>query len=209
MPHKPNNFSFFRALRFILPYGIAVLLGLLLGIYLPNWNVVQFEKKLSFGEALSSLVSICVALVVGLVVDKRMQDTRGEKDLLLRRTEALLNPLRELEEKVVGAAYSYTAAASGIKRMRLSLSSLKQCLDEHGYKAGVDDCVTADKLLDNLRDQMTGDFEANKSTRGSHKKAKVQNGAVSVDHNIRSAVEGSCSRIRDTLHDLLMAINSR
>lgn len=99
---------------------LAFLMGCLVG-KMVHLHIVNFQREVSPVHALSVLGTIFVAVFVAVLIDRNKSKDRNEKELFLRRVDAIAEIADGLHESVVTGEIKLIEATSKIKRIKSSI----------------------------------------------------------------------------------------
>lgn len=113
---KKVNYNNILSIVYLL---LAVISGVVIGKII-DFPFFELDKHLNIVEISSIITTILAAFLITNVLEKNKQDSRIEKDLLIKRLGDIDHLFDDIITKIGTDKYSYIEAASTIKRIRTS-----------------------------------------------------------------------------------------
>jgi hypothetical protein len=107
---------------------ISFIAGITIGKFI-TFPFFEIDKHLNVVEISSILTTLIAAYLITNVLEKSKQNFRVEKDLLIKRLEDIDHMYDDISLKIDSANFSYSEAASIIKRIRTSFTCLFKLLE--------------------------------------------------------------------------------
>lgn len=183
--------------------ALCGILGFVLGVSFGYSPLINFDWTLGLNQIVSTASAVTIAVFAAWFLDRRKQDYRTERDLLLRRAEQARDTLKQFESLSAGCDYDYAAASAAVKSSRTALAGLRACLQDRGYPVAAELCTGIDTKFHELRDTLT-DGQAQRSVG----KRAVRKGRVAVDEAVKAHIESLVTRIGNDYFDLMLRINA-
>jgi len=120
-----------RALE--IAFGILFLFtGFFAGLF-TNYHLnfkFQFRDTIEPAAFLSTLCTVILAFIVGIIWNRRQYAENSSKEILVKRLEEMQEFSADFSVRAGGDSFFWTDATSGIKRLRTGLSSVGRLADE-------------------------------------------------------------------------------
>ena len=136
----------------ILTSTVIFIAGFLLG-KLYKIPYFELEKKINPVDIFSIVVTISLAIIITKYIEKEKEDTRTEKDLLIKRLDNIFDWLEDNKAKIYLEAY-YQEVTYYIKKISTNINYLFSAIAETEIKANN---LKSDinNSIKNIRDLMT------------------------------------------------------
>lgn len=79
---------------------VLVAVGVAVGIAIRHYHFIPLEDKINIVDLATLLVTIFLAIYIPAFLDKQMQNSRYEKDVIIRKIEALQSSFKEVNKLV-------------------------------------------------------------------------------------------------------------
>lgn len=187
---------------------IAILaVGIVLGKFI-NVSYFKIEEKIDLISIVSLAVTLFAAWYISKILDKEKEDSRTEKDLILKRTEDIYQLIDGSHQKVVSGKIPFQEASSHLKRINTSISSIYRILEKIPLQT---DQVLKENLLINnrkLRDLLTNTPIINdQQIQGSNLPIEVKNGIIYLNRNRIAEIEFEYDKLKDNILLMQLSIN--
>lgn len=186
-----------------------VLIGILIGKFI---SVPHFEvsKSLDLIDVFSVLVTILIAILLTVFFDKRKNDSRNEKDIILRRVDNVYEITSELQKESISGKIPYTEAASSIKRISTSMQSIYNAIEKCQFTIKNDIKESIKIAIGDLRDILTDTPKINKEEmENSVLSIKVKDGIIFFNRQRVIQIESKFDVLKDCLLELEIRINKK
>lgn len=185
----------------------AFALGVVVG-KLFNFRYFKVDESINTIDVISVAVTIFAAYIVTKVLDKEKQDTRTEKDLIIKRTEDIYQLIDDSNNKVITGSIKYQEAASHFKRINVSLNCIYRILAN--TKIELDETLKK-SIVGNtkkLRDLLTDTPKISETEiQNSNLPNEVKDSIVHLTQNRILEIETEYDKLRDNILLLQLAIN--
>lgn len=185
-----------------------VSLGIVIGKFvniLPHFKV---DETVNLVDVLSIIATLFLAWYVSKILDKEQQDSRGEKDLILKRIEDIYQLIDESHRKVIFTKVAYQEAASYCKRINLSLKTIFTVIECIEFSIDADLKGKLQANSKKLRDLLTNTPPlANPSQQLSTPPITVTGGILHLSENRVLEVENEYDNLKNNVLLLEISIN--
>lgn len=89
---------------------VLVLVGVAIGIVIGHYHLLPLEEKINIIDLATLLVTIFLALYIPAFLDKQIQNKRYEKDVIIRKIEALQSSFKDVNKLVTECAQKGAAS---------------------------------------------------------------------------------------------------
>lgn len=147
-------------------YLIALFLvafGILIGIAISHYHNIPLEDKINIVDLATLLVTVILAFYIPMYIDKKMQNSRYEKDVIIRKIEALQSSFKEVNKLVTECVQKGSVSQANCKLIINSFTSISNelgsviSLIEYCYLKKLDNELTELKSLrKEYKDLVTG-----------------------------------------------------
>jgi|694.fasta_scaffold03634_8 hypothetical protein len=79
---------------------ILIVIGIALGIAIRHYYMIPLEEKINIVDLTTLLITIFLALYIPAFLDRRIQDKRYEKEVIIRKIEMLQNSFKDVNKLV-------------------------------------------------------------------------------------------------------------
>lgn len=114
----------------VFAFGLAVLLGVLLGLFASKSGALSFSGDVSAGNIFQACATIGSAWIVTLYLQKAVNDDRKQKELLLQQFDLLLSLLGEFEE--INSESELLTVNNLLKKISLKSVFIAKCMEDCG-----------------------------------------------------------------------------
>ncbi|WP_424964064.1 hypothetical protein [Ekhidna sp.] len=190
-------------------YFSLVAVGFLIAKF---FDIPHFEikKEVDLISILSILVTVWLAVIITTVFDKRKSDFRIEKDIVIRRVDSIYNLVGELQRKSVSGEIEYTNAASSLKRINTSLSSLYKLIEKCQFSIADDIRSSLRESVSILKDELTDTPKlTTEQIQNSDIPMEVKDGMIHFNKHKVAQLESSFDKLSDLLLELQIRINKK
>jgi hypothetical protein len=178
--------------------------GVLFDKWVKNWAFLTLKAEIDIFSAITSLISIFLTLAVAfwvtMVLEKRTNDQRTQKDIIIRHTGLLFSILEDLRTKVRLGSIEYLLAASWIKRLNVNTSFIVVEL----VKASIDD-GTAHEIL--IQDELSVLKVMMTNSVANDPDLRIVNGIISISEPRRILIEGQLDKVLNEFFKFELTIN--
>lgn len=146
-----------KTVKFIVLPIIGFVL-LYLGFVVGKINMIQpfiVERNVNLVDLSSLIATIILAILVTLYFDKKSNNNRLEKDLIIKKIENISHVVENLHNETDKAVIGYSEAASGIKRINVSLDALFKTSEDCHFTICEQTKTEGVTLISELRDLLT------------------------------------------------------
>lgn len=186
-----------------------VLLGILIGKYI-DFPYFEISKSIDLTNLLSILVTILLAILITVFFDKRKNDNRVEKDLILRRVENVYEITNELQREAISGVIPYTEAASSIKRINTSMQSIYKTVEKCEFSIKDDIKESIKIAISDLRDILTDTPKFNEAQiKSSDLPIEVKDGVIKYNRQRIGQIEAKFDILKDKLLELEIRVNKK
>ncbi len=186
-----------------------VFIGVLIGKFI---SVPHFEvsKSLDLIDIFSVLVTILIAILLTVFFDKRKNDSRIEKDLILRRVDNVYEITCDLQQESISGKIPYTEAASSIKRISTSMQSIYNTIEKCQFTIKNDIKESIKSAIGDLRDILTDTPKINEEViENSDLSIEVKDGIIFFNRQRIIQMESKFDVLKDCLLELEIRINKK
>lgn len=186
-----------------------VFIGILIGklISVPYFEV---SKSIDLIDIFSVLVTIIIAILLTVFFDKRKNDSRIEKDLILRRVDNVYEIICELQKESISGTIPYTEAASSIKRISTSMRSIYNTIEKCQFTIKKDIKESIKIAIIDLRNILTDTPIINENEiENSDLDIKVKDGNIIFKKQKLIQIESKFDVLKDFLLELEIRINKK
>ncbi|MEX2345699.1 MAG: hypothetical protein WD604_08810 [Balneolaceae bacterium] len=186
-----------------------VLIGVLIGKFIsfPNFEI---SRSLDLVNISSIIVTILLAVLITVFFDKRKNDNRIEKDLILRRVDNVYEITNELQKESISGEIPYTEAASSIKRINTSIQSIYRTVEKCQFSIKNDIKESIKFAIGDLRDILTDTPKVTEEQiENSDLPIEVKNGIIHFNRQRIGQIESKFDRLKDCLLELEIRINKK
>ncbi|TWI96826.1 hypothetical protein JN11_03939 [Mucilaginibacter frigoritolerans] len=192
-------------------YSIFLLvIGVLLGKTIQRWPILKVKTEVDTVGAMVSLISIGatlgVAYWVASILESKKENNRVEKDLIIRRIDAVYALIEETKNNVAAQAIDFTLAVSNIKRISVNIIAVIEAVKktkitlEDLHKANI---VTA---ISTLKDLLTNTPPI-KEEHLADLPIDVREGIIHMSTERKLQIDAEFDKIKWLIFDLELAIN--
>lgn len=186
-----------------------VLVGVVLGKFI-DFPYFEISKKVDLINALSILVTILIAVLITVFFDKRKNDNRIEKDLILRRVDNVYEITNDLQKESISGEIPYTEAASMIKRINTSIQSIYKTVEKCQFTIENDIKESIKNAISDLRNILTDTPKINEEKiEKSDLPIEVKDGVISYNRQRIGQIEAKFDGLKDCLLELEVRINKK
>lgn len=176
-----------------IPYFCSAALGFVVGKMI-SFQDFEISKAIDLVDLLSIIVTLLIAYIVSKVIDKEKQDSRIEKDLLLKRVEDIYQLSEESQALLAKSDVLYQDATSSIKQTYVTLNTICKVITKTSIKVNEDFRGIILNNLRTLKDILTKD-------------TPVTAGVIHLNRDKIILVEGEFSKLKDNILLFQLAIN--
>lgn len=186
-----------------------ILVGIVIGKFL-DFPYFEISKTIDLTNILSILVTILLAILITVFFDKKKNDNRIEKDLILRRVENVYEITNELQREAISGAIPYTEAASSIKRINTSMQSIYRTVEKCEFTIKDDIKQSIKSAISDLRDILTDTPKLTEAQiESSDLPIEVKDGIISFNRQRIGQIEARFDILKDNLLELEIRINKK
>lgn len=186
-----------------------ILLGVLIGKFMdfPHFEV---SKDIDLVNISSIVVTVLLAVLITVFFDKRRNDNRIEKDLILRRVDNVYEITNGLQNESISGEIPYTEAASSIKRINTSMQSIYKTVEKCQFSIKDDIKESIKSAISELRDILTDTPKmAEDQIENSDLPIEVKDGIIKFNRQRISQIEARFDALKDCLLELEIRINKK
>ena len=147
--------------------------GFIIGKFVNIIQVFQVDKDINLVELTSVFVNILLVIYISTVIDKNKQDTRIEKDILIKRVEEISKALDETVQKTLLGQTTVQEAASQIKTTNIAIDAIYKLMEENKRFSNSDLKIELKSNIKKIRSLLT--------TTPINLKDKVQKSNMSIE----------------------------
>lgn len=176
--------------------GVALVIGLLTGITVCNLTKesIIIKPEVSIADIFNYIITLCVAFIIGFVLNKKYENRRFEKDLLIERvadSKGLLVEYRNQGIRLQSTAVDAPDLNASARKLSSSLHSIEE-------KFKIFECHS----------QLENDFETVKRNLQAYRSFMSEMALPESSATMESADEDRQFRaLRDSLDRLIRGIN--
>ena len=89
---------------------VLVTIGIAVGIAIRHYNYIPLEDKINIIDLATLLVTVFLAIYIPAFLDRQMQNSRYEKDVIIRKIEALQTSFKEVNKLVTECVQKNTVS---------------------------------------------------------------------------------------------------
>ena len=187
---------------------VAILAIGFVGGKLINISYFKIEEKVDLFNIISIVATLFAAWYVVKVLDKEKEESRTEKDLILRRTEDIYQLISENHQKVSTGQIPYQEASSHLKRINTSISSIYRILEKLSLNVDVDLKANIIGNSRQLRELLTNTpLISEQQIQGSNLPIEVINGIIHLNNNRITEIETEYDKLKDNILLMQLSIN--
>lgn len=186
----------------VILYILFLISGCLIGEF---WNSpIHIDDQISIEinpiDIITMIVTIFLALYLAEVVEKRKQDDRVEKDLLINRIENIEHELSQSSKILNSKLILYDTLVANNKNVFIALQFVKDFIQSSSYS---DVLIHVRKLS-----ELFIDFHKN-STKIDGVEAKVEKNILNFSTNKSKELKKQITHINKCLFDLIIEVNKK
>lgn len=95
-----------------------------------TWRYFQIENKIDLLDILSLTVTLFLAIIISLVIEKNKSDNRVLKDILIKRVGEIEIMIIEVQHLISSRKVEANVINNRIKKIRMSLTTLKKLFQD-------------------------------------------------------------------------------
>lgn len=165
---------------------------------------VTMGREINPVHALSILCTLVVAVLVSIHLDRNKRRDSSQRDIYLKRIEAVSGVVEELYGRVIEGPIPYTAVTSRIKRIRASLNALlaplATAIGNRDFEAPLMNAIRE------LNEQMTKTDIA--GSRGKlPKDISIKDNVITYSGTYKAQIESGLDVLRSRLFELQLLVN--
>jgi hypothetical protein len=188
---------------------VLVSIGILIGKFY-NFPHFEISKSIDLINLLSIAVTVGLAIIITVYFDKRKNDNRVEKDLILRRVDNVYEITNELQKESISGTIPYTEAASSIKRINTAMQSIYKTVEKCQFSIKDDIKDSIKNAIGDLRDILTDTPKmSEEQIQNSELPIEVKDGIIHYNRQRISQIEAKFDAIKDNLLELEIRINKK
>lgn len=187
---------------FFLTFGAGSLFGKML-----HFNIFTFSREINPVHAISVISTVFVALFVAVLIDRNKSRDRCEKELFLKRIDAIIAIAECLHDRISGQKILFVEATTRLKRMKSSVKCVYTSFTTASRRIGVEEKQIKD-ILKELNTLMT--MTPIKSGVGAPRddSISIKNGIVTYSVTRSAAIEVQIEAFKDVLFKMQVDINN-
>lgn len=192
---------------------LLIFIGFVLGGFaaeiIQHFYSISFEAKLSLGDVIVAATTLLVAVLVTNYLEKHNQTERIEKDLLLRKVEAISKLVEEFEKSKENG--SLIEIQSSLKRVSVSCIAFNSFLSDIKYPKDCLDESNVVSLISEIRklatDSPIREIEAH--AKRSKCNSTVKDGIITLTKDRMALLEGRIDVLKARLLRIQININRK
>lgn len=186
-----------------------ILVGILIGKYI-DFPYFEISKSIDLTNVSSILVTILLAILITVFFDKRKNDNRIEKDLIIRRVDNVYDITNELQREAISGVIPYTEAASSIKRINTSMQSIYRTVEKCEFSIKDDIKKSIKIAISDLRDILTDTPKITEAQiESSDLPIEVKDGKIKFNRQRIGQIEAKFDALKNNLLELEIRINKK
>ncbi|MFN0729407.1 hypothetical protein [Polaribacter gochangensis] len=188
---------------------LLIIIGILIGKFY-NFPYFEISKSIDLTNLFSISVTVGLAIIITVYFDKRKNDNRVEKDLILKRVDNIYEITNKLQKESVSGTIPYTEAASSIKRINTSLMSIYKTVEKCQFSIKDDIKKNLKTAISDLRDKLTDTPKISEELiQNSELPIEVKDGIIHFNKQRINQIESKFDVIKDCLFELEIRINKK
>ena len=190
-----------------LAFGLAVLSGVLLGLFISKSGALNFNGDVSAGNIFQACATIGSAWIVTLYLQKAVHDDRKQKELLLQQFDLLLSLLGEFEE--IHSESELLKVNNLLKKISLKSVFIAKCMEDCGCPKEILRDSDLSSLIKDLR-LATTDTPTNKLKEfagGKSCPAYVKEGIINWDSGRRTEIDMVIESLKAAIFGAQLKVN--
>jgi len=197
----------FQSVLKLLIYCISLVIAFIFGKII-NVPGVTLDTELNPFHALSPLVTLVIALVLSIYVQRSRDINGSASDLTIKRVDKIIDLLDDLQESVSATNRILTTNANAFpKRIGSGLKSTLSSLHENNIPVSVE-YSELEIIIRDLREVLTLTPVQNDENKGKDKPIYVENGYTHYNSSKVSEVNKLVDDLRDMLFKIQLDINN-
>lgn len=194
----------------VIYYILFIVLGYLIARYV---EIPYFEvsKTIDITNIFGLLVTIFIAIIITTVFEKRNNDYRVEKDLIINRVDKLYEITDSFQKQLNKGQIHLTNASSSLKRITTGLNSIYKLINKCRFRITDDIKDTLKRNLNDIRKTSTYTPQTNKTNlRNSiDLPIKIVDSIIYYNEDRKSQLEVKLDSLKDLLLELQIDINKK
>lgn len=196
----------------IINFILFVVGGIIIGIFLQLTFTfpISFNPQIGLIDILELIVTIFLGIYIARIIEKRLQDKRIEKDILLKNIEQIEYLIQEFEKIEVGEPISYIKITHRISKAR---EKKNRMLSNIIHKVKPNKII--DSQIEDIKSKLKNDFKTLKllltntppQETGSTE-VKVINGNITYFESRLNEIFAVLFDINDRLLELKLIVNN-
>lgn len=190
------------------PIALLVI-GWTAGQMFENWVFFNLDSSISIADVLAIIVDILLALIIAVFIEKSLQDSRIEKDFLIKEIDNASEILTDLEKICANeTTLSLSKTIYDISRARKILLAVWKTLEElkpdycNKHKENKTAILTGLKILNSWLTDVKS-YE----TKTGIEPIKINKGHIYLNGTVKPEIDNCIADIKDRLLRLKISIN--
>ena len=164
---------------------------------------IQFDPV----NVLSIIVNILLVFYVASVLNRKNEEERTEKDVLIKYLKKFQNNLgNDINIFLNSKKLKFSDVVSGLKTFRQEFNSVGSLIKKYKYDyivSDVDVCMDIDSCIRDINDSFTNTIKSNNN------KLTIDNNQISIGTKSRQDIEKANLKIKERIFDLIVLINRK
>jgi len=175
-----------------------------------NFPYFEISKSIDLTNVLSLVVTILLAILITTFFEKKNNDHRVEKDLIINRIGNIFEIASTLQIESITGKIPFTEAASSIKRINTALSSIYKIVDKCYFSISDDIKEKIKTNLSDLRETLTNTPKLiEEQIKAADIPIEVKEGIIYFNRDRIAQIEVRFDSLKDLLLELQIEVNRK